>query len=250
MSELITLITRRGQLRGQLTRLANYIHKNQENPDIDQIKIRVEKATETWDNFQEVQGQIEEESGVNGENEKYRSDFEELYYDNVAKCNKIMRTTSYDCGLNASSNEMLNKPNTNEINVQSNSQSIQSAIKLAALEIPKFSGSYTEWAAFYDIYMALVHNNKTLTDVQKFFYLRSSLSGDAEKVIQCLQTTSENYGIAWEMLIVRYDNKKVLIQVHVKALFDLEFIRKESSIHLRTLVDTLSGHLNALQSLG
>lgn len=36
----------------------------------------------------------------------------------------------------------------------------------------------------------------------------------------------------------------------MKALFDLEPVKKESSVHLRALIDTLSGHLKALESLG
>jgi len=65
-----------------------------------------------------------------------------------------------------------------------------------------------------------------MSDIQKFFYLRSCLSGDAEKVIHCLQTTAENYQVAWKSLTTRYDNKRVLIQVRVKALFDLEPLKK------------------------
>lgn len=109
---------------------------------------------------------------------------------------------------------------------------------------------YTEWAAYYDIYMAAVHTNAEIVDIQKFFYLRASLRGEAAKVIQCLQTTAENYQVAWKSLVTRFDNKKVLIQVHVKALYELEPLKKESSVQLRMLVDTLSAHLKALEALG
>ena len=98
--------------------------------------------------------------------------------------------------------------------------------------------------------MALVHNNNSLSDIQKFFYLRSSLSGDAERSIQCLQTTSDNYQKAWTSLIERYNNKIILVQVHTKALFDLAPIDKESSSQLRKLNDLWSGHMKALETLG
>lgn len=54
------------------------------------------------------------------------------------------------------------------------------------------------------MFIALIHNNDELSDVQKFFYLRSSLSGDAKKAVQCLQTTAENYLSAWKNLIELY----------------------------------------------
>jgi len=46
--------------------------------------------------------------------------------------------------------------------------------------------------------MALVLNNKTLTEIQKFFYLRPLHGGKAEKSLKCLETNHENYyNTAW-----------------------------------------------------
>ena len=38
--------------------------------------------------------------------------------------------------------------------------------------LPKFSGEYIEWIPFRDIYSSGVHNNDSLTKVQKFYYIR------------------------------------------------------------------------------
>jgi len=73
VSELAALITRRGTLKGQITRLANYIRDNKTKFDIEQIRLRVERAAETFDDFQQVLTQIEEETVVNEDNEKYRA---------------------------------------------------------------------------------------------------------------------------------------------------------------------------------
>jgi hypothetical protein len=51
-----------------------------------------------------------------------------------------------------------------------------------------------EWVAsiYIYIYMVLVHNNNNLlSDIQRFFYLHSSLSDVIEQ--QCLQMSSDNY---------------------------------------------------------
>lgn len=69
--------------------------------------------------------------------------------------------------------------------------------------------------------MEIVHNNNSFSDTQRFFYLRSSLSGDAERSVQCLQTTSDNYQKAWASLIEQYNNKRILVQVYTKALYDI-----------------------------
>jgi ribosomal protein S17E len=254
MSELTALITRRGQLKSSLTRLATYIRDNgNSDVDIDQLKIRAEKGREMWDDFQHVQSQIEELNGVDDNTERYRNEFEELYYINLAKCEKLLREAASRAASTLSNGVAGNvTPTISDYAASRDNsvQSVQSTVKLAALQIPEFSGRYTEWASFYDIFTALIHKNESLDDVQKFFYLRSALTGDAENVIKCLQTTSNNYKIAWDSLIARYDNKRVLVQVHTQSIFDLEPIKKESSSQLRNLVDSLTGHLKALKSLG
>lgn len=64
--------------------------------------------------------------------------------------------------------------------------------------------------------------------MQKLQYLKSS--DEAAKVIQALETTSQNYEVAWALLVERYDNRRIIIQSHVRALFDLPIISKESPL--------------------
>ena len=105
-------------------------------------------------------------------------------------------------------------------------------VKLAAINIPVFSGDYKDWFAFNDMFIALVHMNDQLSPVQKFFYLRSSKSGTAANAIQSLEMTAKKYDTAWKTLTARYSNKKVLAQGHTNSIFDLESISSESSIKL------------------
>lgn len=113
-----------------------------------------------------------------------------------------------------------------------------------------FSGNYHEWSSFYDCFTSLVDKNPVLSKIQKFFYLRAALSGEALNCIQCLETTSNNYQTAWELLIKRFNNKKILVQTHVKAIYDVEKINIESASKLRQFIDKLMGHIRALETLG
>jgi len=62
------------------------------------------------------------------------------------------------------------------LNSGSTSEKIQTAmlnrmvppVKLAALSVSTFSGEYRKWAAFQDIFEALIHNNQYLSQ-NKFF---------------------------------------------------------------------------------
>ncbi|XP_016664857.1 uncharacterized protein LOC107885697 [Acyrthosiphon pisum] len=122
-------------------------------------------------------------------------------------------------------------------------------IQLAAISLPTFSGIYSEWPTYYDIFGVMVHKNDQISDIQRLFHLRASLSGEAAQVIQGIEITAANYSIAWESLIARYNNKKVLIQSHTRGLYELSAITEESK-QLRTFIDKLNCHINTLESLG
>jgi len=100
------------------------------------------------------------------------------------------------------------------------------------------------------MFVALVHRNEDITDVQKFFYLKAALKGDALMVIQSFETSAKNYTIACECLNERYNNKRILVQNHTKAIFYLAPLEDESAIKLRQFVDKLFGNMKALESLG
>ena len=43
-----------------------------------------------------------------------------------------------------------------------NARSGAGSIKLPKIELPSFSGKYTEWTSFYDLFNASVHSNNSL----------------------------------------------------------------------------------------
>ncbi|KAF0734924.1 DUF1758 domain-containing protein, partial [Aphis craccivora] len=130
MSDLNALIAQRGQIKAQLTRFATYLRTNGgDDVDFEQIK------------------QIEEEDSANGDNEKYRDEFENLYFENMAKSEKIFKradsinTSASPSNVGGNAHICIKNDNTASIN-----PNVNSIVKLAPLEIPQFSGAYTEWA--------------------------------------------------------------------------------------------------------
>ncbi|XP_008188283.1 uncharacterized protein LOC103310763 [Acyrthosiphon pisum] len=208
-------------------------------------QIRANKHTtieEAWEEFQQVQSEIGDEEDEN-EHEQYQVDFEELYFKAMAKAEERLQQT--EMKENSSINAQVEKEKTG---VREISNAVPS-IKLAALQIPAFSGLYSEWTPFYDIYTALVHDNKHLTTIEKFIHLRASLSGDAANCVKNLETTVNNYEHVWNSLVSRYNNKKLLVQTHVKGICDLPTVKASSSTGLRQFSDGLRGHISALRAL-
>lgn len=80
--------------------------------------------------------------------------------------------------------------------------------------------------------------------------MRACLKDDALNVIRSIENSSENYEIAWNILKDRFDNRRIIIQKHVKVLFEIPLINRESVNGIRTIIDNLQSNLRGLKSLG
>ncbi|KAL3266383.1 hypothetical protein HHI36_010560 [Cryptolaemus montrouzieri] len=123
-------------------------------------------------------------------------------------------------------------------------------VRLPKIDLPTFNGDYDSWLPFRDSFKTMIHENKTLLDVQKFHYIRSSLKGQASSIINALEISEDNYKIALDLLNERYDNRRVIIQTHVKSLMELPNLLKEHASKLRKMLDNINMHIRALKSLG
>ncbi|XP_071055002.1 uncharacterized protein [Onthophagus taurus] len=122
-------------------------------------------------------------------------------------------------------------------------------VKLPVIDLPKFSGSYDTWLGFRDIFESLIHANASINDIQKFHYLLSALTGRARQVIESLEITNTNYQVAWELIRERYDNSRILIHNHVKALFNIKRVTGDNPQAIRKFIDDIRKHLRALAAL-
>jgi len=75
----------------------------------------------------------------------------------------------------------------------------------------------------------MIHENDNLPEIQKFHYLKSSLSGDAERLISNLPMTASNYTREWKLLVERYENKRLIAASHIRQLLGSKQLHKESA---------------------
>jgi hypothetical protein len=64
-----------------------------------------------------------------------------------------------------------------------------------------------------------------------------------------LPITADNFKVAWGTICNRYDNPKLIATAHVKALFSLPSVSKDSVADLRDLLNQLGSNLNAIEAL-
>ncbi|XP_075157794.1 uncharacterized protein LOC142231060 [Haematobia irritans] len=126
--------------------------------------------------------------------------------------------------------------------------SVLSDSRLPKINLPKFSGEYMEWVPFRDIYCSLVHNNDSLNKVQKFYYLKGTLSGEAANLIKAISATEANYESAWRMLEARYHNRRILVGSLISKLFAIP--RSDGSFQsIKLLLDSAQECLSSLGNL-
>lgn len=82
---------------------------------------------------------------------------------------------------------------------QSRSEAVEA--KLPKISLPKFSDDYMDWVPFKDVYKSLVHDVPLLSKIQKFHYLKGTLSGEAANLIKAMAITESNYDFLRKAII-------------------------------------------------
>ncbi|XP_014614951.1 PREDICTED: uncharacterized protein LOC106792932 [Polistes canadensis] len=121
---------------------------------------------------------------------------------------------------------------------------------LPNISLPKFSGAFSEWRPFEELLSSMVKDNPDLSQVKKMHYLRTSLEGEAAKVVANLKLSADSFTIAWNRLSDRFDNKRLLILAHLDRLMALPRNKKRSSGSLIKLINIVTSSLSALATLG
>ncbi|KAI4473002.1 hypothetical protein M0804_015528 [Polistes exclamans] len=121
---------------------------------------------------------------------------------------------------------------------------------LPNISLLKFSGAFSEWRPFEELFSSMVKDNPDLSQVEKMHYLRTSLEGEAAKVVANLKLSADSFAIAWNRLSARFDNKRLLILAHLDRLMALPRIKERSSGSLNKIINLVTSSLSALETLG
>ncbi|XP_029174701.1 uncharacterized protein LOC114943277 [Nylanderia fulva] len=121
--------------------------------------------------------------------------------------------------------------------------------QLPRISLPKFSGKFSEWESFKNTFESLVASNDSLSNTQKFHYLKTSVISDAASIISNLKISDANYESVWQLLIDEYDDQLTLIYTHIHAFMCLPTMKAENVAEMRKLRDTVSASLAALTNL-
>ncbi|XP_062606698.1 uncharacterized protein LOC134268455 [Saccostrea cucullata] len=94
-----------------------------------------------------------------------------------------------------------------------------------------------------------IHSNNTLTEVQKFNYLKSLVAEEASNTISGFALTHANYNRTIELLHERFGQKHKITQSYMQALLDLP-TPKNNLTSLRHFHDQVETYVRGLESYG
>ncbi|XP_055622708.1 uncharacterized protein LOC129766221 [Toxorhynchites rutilus septentrionalis] len=215
-----SLKTRQKSLLSSFNLIVTFVDTYHEETGACEVPVRLEHLVTIWNDFNTVQSDLE-----------------------------TLDEAGFLLSLNKAPSTPVNPPSpTNQSNQQF--PTTASHIRLPDIKLPVFSGNIDQWLNFHDLFVSLVHSSHELSSVQKFYYLRSSLAGEALKLVQTIAISANNYFVAWNLLLEYYQNTVRLKQSYIDSLFEFPTLKRESVSELHSLVERFEANVKILKQLG
>ncbi|XP_044264765.1 uncharacterized protein LOC123011414 [Tribolium madens] len=183
---------------------------------------------------------LKELAGLDEETEEHdtiRKSFDRDYFSIQIIYNEIFQNSVHTQNLNSDT------PSQSDITIKNH-------VKLPPMELYKFDGDIKSWRTFIDMFNSTVHNQNALTNVEKFSYLISTLSKEPLSIVSRIPMTDQNYRTAYDALIKRYENKRLLATSHWQQLENSPRLPDDyTPSQLRSLINTFDENLAALKTL-
>lgn len=245
LSKEASLIRKRGDIKARITRFKTFLIKQENEPDVDEIQIRLESLSENFKLLHNIHDQIVEIHPEGQDHDEELANIEDAYYTVVAKARKLIHKVAQ---INSSTPSNTSTIHNNHSDGNTAVKTPQ--IRLPEITIPTFDGTIERWQSFRDKFLARVGNNPAIPIIDKFQYLDDSLVGKARSCIESIETSENNYKEVWEILTNKYDNTRKAILRHWSILHNFPKLQRDTPEALEELIDTFRQHIRALISLG
>ncbi|XP_055703910.1 uncharacterized protein LOC129802253 [Phlebotomus papatasi] len=147
------------------------------------------------------------------------------------------------------SNNSISLGNGNGIESGGSAGSHSSHRKLDTIKIPPFSGDFTQWIGFKNLFLSIVDADVSLKPAEKMQYLTTLIVGEAKPIIDTLTICDENYDVAWNLLLREFDKKSLIISAYVKEFYSLPKVSGTSIQSIQNLQRKSNSIVNALDAM-
>lgn len=227
LQAILTLVSGEMDQSSKFTCLSACSRAEELDAQVQDISKRVtaDKSSEFWEPFS-----------------KLLVDFDALYFQVLAVKLSIEATEIKPEKSFRGSTESLLSHTASEA-----SHSAASNVKLPRINLPTFDGKLKNWVTYYDLFKTMIHANISLSPIEKFQYLVSTLTGEPLTLVKHLPLTADNYQVAFDTLVERYQNERVLATSYWQALCNAQKLsNSDSSQPLRDLLNVFTENLSAL----
>ncbi|CAG4949714.1 unnamed protein product [Parnassius apollo] len=144
--------------------------------------------------------------------------------------------------------KLLQSPSQSEAKPEAQVRT-RDSIRLPPIDIPVFNGNIKTWPFFFSGFQNNIHNNPSLSDAEKLYYLISKLIGRVQSICSGFTPTANNYLLIFETLKTKYEDKKMLASEYLNQIFDLKPISSGNINGLEQFLDKFVASVPALKNL-
>lgn len=127
--------------------------------------------------------------------------------------------------------------------------SIHSQPRLPPMDIPSFDGDIRNWSLFHISFKSNIHNNESLSNDDKLYYLLGKLTNKARNVFSGITPCPENYLLIWNELVDRYEDPRMLASTYIDQLINFKLEGPASAKNFQHFLDNYVSAVNALKTL-
>ncbi|GBN74845.1 hypothetical protein AVEN_232281-1 [Araneus ventricosus] len=244
-TDLERLKKQRSSHRGQVTKLISKAENRLTNPDveIDELEGLLIQLQTKDEQLKSIDSKIEnvlDLTEIESEIEKIDEYNEDIVFTSVKLKNKIKLLQSVTEQVISNGRESPSNRNKSNSNA-----------KLPKLKIQTYYGDPSEYLNFWNQFENAVDKNSSLSNIEKFSYLFSSLGGDALSCIKGFAISDDNYESAIKLLKDTFGQTDVLINAHVSKLLNMSPLKNSSNLQeLRKFYFKCQTQIRSLDSLG
>ncbi|GFW03177.1 uncharacterized protein TNCV_157971 [Trichonephila clavipes] len=209
--DILKLNKAKTSLKGSITRIATFMDNVSEHVDITELEVKLKKIDQLQRKIEELKELL---FGLETTKPTEEAEFEE---------------DLYKCETRLDDLEVRVKKLINSINVSLSVTAVEknkyengtfAQTKFPPIILPTFSGKYEQFSNFKSQFDDLITTNEQLTQSQKLYYLNSCLSNEVKEFASTFDTFSSLY----EALESRYDNKRLIVDIHVQQILNFKKI--------------------------
>lgn len=245
------LKSKRTILRSTVTKYCNKIEtslkESNENLDLNELEECLEQLIKKADELKIADSEIEQYLKP----EDYDREFQSIedYNEKITKWEFRAKKRINEINPTPISNPSAPVHRQDSDQNQSTREAVN--IKLPKLSIPMFYGDSSQWLNFWNSFESAIHNNDSLSKIDKFNYLRAHLGSIAASTIEGFSLSNQNYDIVIALLTERFGKRDILINSHLNNLLNIPPLRNSNDlIRFRTIVDKCQTQIRSLESLG